>query len=524
MLQWVKFVCDEEERDSAFMTQVENQLEKMPTGEAGHKPRLRFAPSPTGLMHIGGFRTMLFSWLYARHTGGTFILRIEDTDVARTVEGAVDFLLHGMRWLDIDYDEGPIVGGQYGPYYQTQRKAIYQQYAHQLIESGHAYHCYCTPERLEQMRLAQAAQKLPPRYDRHCRYLTEEQRAANEAAGLKYVVRIAMPLEGETVVHDEIHGDITFKNSDIDDAVILKSDGFALYHLASIVDDHLMGITHVLRGDEWISSAPRHIQIYKALGWEVPLFYHVPTVLGKDKKKLSKRHNAPSWIELKEKGFLPEAVFNFLALIGWSYDDKTELFTREELIRVFTLDRIGAAGGIYDPDKLLWMNGVYIRQMPLEELVERTLPYMERPEIAGGLPDSVKRPLDKAYTSRVLHLEHERLKTLGEAAEVVSFFFVDELHYDTAMLVQKGMDTDRTLVGLMRARDLLNSLEEWKHEVMEPPMRELAAELSMKPGQLFGAIRVAISGRTATPRRSAPSQWRRASRVRSGRAARPLGA
>ena len=499
MLQWVKFVCDEEERDSAFMTQVENQLEKMPTGEAGHKPRLRFAPSPTGLMHIGGFRTMLFSWLYARHTGGTFILRIEDTDVARTVEGAVDFLLHGMRWLDIDYDEGPIVGGQYGPYYQTQRKAIYQQYAHQLIESGHAYRCYCTAERLEQMRIAQAAQKLPPRYDRHCRYLTEEQRAANEAAGLKYVVRFAMPLEGETVVHDEIHGDIAFKNSDIDDAVILKSDGFALYHLAHIVDDHLMGITHVLRGDDWISSAPRHVQIYRALGWEPPLFYHVPNVLGKDKKKFSKRHNAPSWIELKENGFLPEAVFNFLALIGWAYDDKTELFTREELIRVFTLDRIGAAGGTYDPDKLLWMNGVYIRQMPLEEFVERTLPYMERPEIAGGLPDSVKRPLDKAYTSRVLHLEHERLKTLGEAAEVVSFFFVDELHYDTAMLVQKGMDAGRTLVGLLRARDLFNSLEEWKHEVMEPPMRELAAELSMKPGQLFGAIRVAISGRTATP-------------------------
>jgi glutamyl-tRNA synthetase len=499
MLQWVKIVCDEEERDSAFMTQIDNQLEKMPKEEAGRKPRLRFAPSPTGLMHIGGYRTMLFSWLYARHTGGTFILRIEDTDVARTVEGAVEFLLDGMRWLGIDYDEGPIVSGQYGPYYQTQRKAIYQQYAHQLIESGHAYRCYCTAERLEQMRNAQAALKLPPRYDRHCRYLTEEQRAANEAAGLKYVVRIAMPLEGETVVHDEIHGDITFKNSDIDDAVILKSDGFALYHLTSIVDDHLMGITHVLRGDEWISSAPRHIQIYKALGWELPLFYHVPTVLGKDKKKLSKRHNAPSWIELKENGFLPEAVFNFLALIGWSYDDKTELFTREELIRVFTLDRVGAAGGIYDPDKLLWMNGVYIRQMPLEELVERALPYMERPESAGGLPDSVKRPLDREYTSRVLNLEHERLKTLGEAAEVVSFFFVDELHYDTAMLVQKGMDAGRTLVGLVRARDLFNSLEEWKHEMMEPPMRELAAELGMKPGQLFGAIRVAISGRTATP-------------------------
>src|SRR5437660_2953535 len=289
MLQWVKFVCDEEERDSAFMTQVENQLEKMPAGEAGRKPRLRFAPSPTGLMHIGGFRTMLFSWLYARHTGGTFILRIEDTDVARTVEGAVDYLIEGMNWLGMDIDEGPLAGGPHGPYYQTQRKALYQQYAHQLIASGHAYRCYCTPERLAEMRKEQEAQKLPPRYDRRCRYLSEEERAANEAAGLKWVVRFAMPLEGETVVHDELHGDIVFKNSDLDDTVILKSDGLPTYHLGHIVDDHLMDITHVLRGDDWIPSAPRHVQIYKALGWEIPLFYHLPNVLGKDKRKLSKR-------------------------------------------------------------------------------------------------------------------------------------------------------------------------------------------------------------------------------------------
>jgi len=489
----------------SFMTHIDNRVEEQRTvaaeGIEGNRgmPRLRFAPSPTGLMHIGGYRTLLFSWLYARHTGGSLIVRIEDTDIARTVEGSIEVLLEGMRWLDIDYDEGPIIGGAYGPYYQTQRKALYQQYAHRLIEAGHAYRCYCTAERLEQMRNAQAAQKLPPRYDRHCRYLSDEERAANEAAGLKWVARFAMPLEGETVVHDEIHGDITFKNADIDDAVILKSDGFALYHLAHIVDDHLMGITHVLRGDDWISSAPRHVRIYEALGWEPPLFYHVPNVLGKDKKKLSKRHNAPSWIELGEKGYLPEAVFNFLALIGWAYDDKTELFTREELIRVFTLERIGGAGGIYDPDKLLWMNGVYIRQMSLEDLVERTLPYMERAEEKGGLPDSVRRPLEREYTARVLRLEHERLKTLGEAAEVVSFFFVDELHYETAMLAQKGMDAARTRDGLERARDVLNSFASWEHEIMEPPMRELAAELGMKPGQLFGAIRVAISGRTATP-------------------------
>ncbi len=283
------------------MTQTDNRSQEQETSIIARVPRLRFAPSPTGIQHIGGFRTALFSWLYARHTGGSFILRIEDTDIARTVEGSVDFLLGGFEWLGMDIDEGPVEGGAYGPYYQTQRKALYQQYAHQLIASGHAYRCYCTPERLAEMRKEQEAQKLPPRYDRRCRYLSEEERAANEAAGLKWVVRFAMPLEGETVVHDKLHGDIVFKNSDLDDTVILKSDGLPTYHLGHLVDDHLMGITHVLRGDDWIPSAPRHVQIYKALGWEIPLLYHLPNVLGKDKRKLSKRHNAPAWTELKQQ-------------------------------------------------------------------------------------------------------------------------------------------------------------------------------------------------------------------------------
>src|SRR5438874_3314886 len=316
---------------------------------------------------------------------------------------------------------------------------------------------------------------------------------------MKWVVRFAMPLEGETVVHDGIHGDIVFKNSDIDDAVLLKSDGLPTYHLAHMVDDHLMGVTHVLRGEEWISSAPRHVQIYKALGWQAPLFYHVPNVLGKDKKKLSKRRGATSWLDLKQQGFLPEAVFNFLSLLGLYYDDKTELVTREELIRVFTLDRIGISAGIYDPEKLLWMNGVYIRQLSLEELTRRALPYMERPEAQGGLPDSVRRPLDWDYTARVLHLEHERLKTLGEAAHVVSFFYTDDLNYETSLLIQKGMDAPRTRAALARARNVLERIEQWEHSTIEPPMRELATELGLKPGQLFGSIRVAISGRTATP-------------------------
>ncbi len=481
------------------MTQIDHVAQEQQSGTLTKTVRTRFAPSPTGFQHIGGFRTALFSWLCSRHSGGDFVLRIEDTDTARTVEGAVDALSQGMNWLGISIDEGPIVGGPLGPYYQTQRQALYAQYTHQLIESGHAYRCYCTPERLAQMRKDQEAKKLPPRYDRHCRYLTPEQRAENEVQGLSSVVRFAMPIDGETVVHDELHGDIVFKNSNIDDNIILKSNGLPTYHLAHIVDDHLMEITHVLRAEEWISSAPRHVHIYNALGWDIPKMYHVPDVLGKDKKKLSKRRNAPSWRDYYQEGYLPEAVFNFLALLGWSYDDKTEIFTREELIQAFTLERVGISSGIYDPDKLLWMNGYYIRQLPLANLVKRALPYMERPEAEGGLPDSVTRPIDTEYTARVLHLEHERLKTLGEAAHVVSFFFEDTLAFDTPMLIQKGMDAPRTHAALVRARGLLNSTEQWEHAAMEPPMRELANELGLKPGQLFGSIRVAISGRTATP-------------------------
>jgi glutamyl-tRNA synthetase len=481
------------------MTQTDIRLEEQQNMRAGRKPRLRFAPSPTGFMHIGGYRTALFNWLYARHTGGTFILRIEDTDRARTVEGAVDYLIEGLKWLGMDIDEGPQVGGLYGPYFQTQREALYRYYAHQLLASGHAYRCFCTPARLAELRKSQEAQKLPPRYDRRCRYLSEEERAANDAAGLTWVVRLAMPTEGETVVHDELHGDIFVKNANLDDIILLKSDGLPTYHLAHIVDDHLMDITHMLRAEEWISSAPYHIQIWQALGWQSPLFYHVPDVLGKDKKKLSKRHAAPSWKELQQRGFLPEAVFNFLALLGWSYDDKTEFFTREELIRVFSLDRIGLSGGILDLEKLEWMNGVYIRKLSLDELTRRTIPYMERPEAEGGLPDSISRPLDFDYTARVLALEQERLKTLGEAAYAVSFFYTDDFTYDTALLIQKGMDAERTKEAMSRALNLLAGIQQWEHSVIEPPMRELALELELKPGQLFGSIRVAISGRTATP-------------------------
>ncbi len=480
------------------MTQIDDRTQEQHTPQGKKVPRLRFAPSPTGFQHIGGFRTALFDWLYARHTGGQFILRIEDTDETRTVAGAVDHLVEGLNWFGMDIDEGPIIGGPYGPYYQTQRKALYQQYANQLIESGHAYPCYCTPERLDAMRKAQEVLKLPPRYDRHCRYLTKEQRAANEADGLTWTVRFAMPLDGETVVHDEIHSDMVFKNENLDDMIILKTSGLPPYHLAHLVDDHFMGITHVLRGDEWISSAPLHVQMYKALGWEIPLLYHIPTVLGKDKRKLSKRRDAPSWSDFQREGYLPEAVFNFMALLGWSYDDKTEILTRDELIKAFSLDRIGIASGIYDPDKLIWMNGVYIRNLPLDDLTQRTLPYLERPEVAGGLPDSIKRPLDPEYTKRVLALEQERLKTLSEATKA-HFFFEDALTYNASMLMQKGMDATRTRDALVQAHNCLTGLEQWDRSIMEAAMDELGIALGLKRGQFFGTLRVAVSGSNATP-------------------------
>jgi glutamyl-tRNA synthetase len=481
------------------MAQISTPTEGQIQPDAIAIPRLRFAPSPTGFLHIGAFRTALFSWLYARHSGGRFILRIEDTDLARTVEGAVEDFTQGLQWLGLDVDEGPDIGGPYGPYYQVQRKALYQQYAHQLIASGHAYRCYCTPERLDAMRKEQIANKLPPRYDRLCRYLTPEERSAKEAAGESWTIRFAMPLDGDTVVPDRLHGDMVFKNKDLDDTVILKTNGLAPYHLAHLVDDHLMGITHVLRGEEWISSAPRHVQIYQALGWKPPLFYHLPNVLGKDKKKLSKRRNAPAWSDYKKQGFLPEAVFNFLALLGWAYDDKTEIFTKDELINAFTLEKVGISSGIYDSDKLLWMNGMYIRSLPLEELVERTLPYMEIPEAEGGLPDSVARPLKRDYTTRVLALEHERLKTLGEAAHIVSFFYENDIDYGLDILIQKKMDAASTHEALIQTLNLLRGLDTWEHAILEAQLRELLVTLNLKAGQLFSTIRTAVSGRTATP-------------------------
>jgi glutamyl-tRNA synthetase len=473
-----------------------------PSGRPDAPARTRFAPSPTGWQHIGGYRTALFSWLLARHTGGQFVLRIEDTDIARTVPGAVDAIIEGFKWLGMEVDEGPERGGPYGPYYQTQRRDFYLPYVERLIESGAAYRCFCTRERLEQVRQSQIARHLPPRYDRHCRALTRKEIARNLSQGQSYTVRLAAPLEGKTLVHDELRpgAPIEFENANLDDAILLKSDGYPTYHLANVIDDHLMAITHVLRAEEWIPSAPLHVILYHALGWEPPRFAHVPDVLEpQGGVKLSKRKSAIPMLEYRERGYLPAALLNYMALLGWSFDDKENILSREQLIGAFTLDRVGRAPARYDESRLLWFNGYYIRQLSSDDLLAHTLHFLERSEAEGGLPDSVARPVRRDYARRVLALEQERMKTLAEAPGMTSFFFVQALDYPAATLIAKNMTIEHTLDGLRRSLALLEGLPEWGAAAMEAPLRELVSELGLKPVQLFTSLRVAVTGRTISP-------------------------
>jgi glutamyl-tRNA synthetase len=462
--------------------------------------RTRFAPSPTGLMHIGGFRTIIFSWLLARHSDGQFLLRIEDTDQERAVPNAVTELLDGLQWIGIVPDEGPINGGQAGPYYQSQRLGIYHKYINELLEKGLVYRCFCTKERLQQLREDQQARHLPTTgYDRLCRRLSSEEVATKLEAGEEYVVRLKVSETGTTAYIEALRGELTFQNSTLEDVILLKRDGFPTYHFAATVDDHLMDITHVIRGEEWLPSAPLHVLIYRAFGWEVPALAHVPVVMGNDRKKLSKRHGAEPILYYRDQGFLPEAVINFLALLGWSYDDKTDIITIDQLIKSFSLDRVNTANAIFDLDRLRWMNGVYIRQLSIEELVERVIPYLEQPEAKGGLPDIVARPVDRNFLSHILTIDQERLKVLTDAAPLTSFFFIDELEYPSEWLIGKGFDVEQARNGLKVSREFLTNAPDFTHGPLEEAMRNLATELGVKPGPLFMGIRVAVTGRKETP-------------------------
>jgi glutamyl-tRNA synthetase len=454
--------------------------------EAETSVRLRFAPSPTGYPHLGNIRTALFNWLFAHHHGGKFILRIEDTDITRKVEGAVEVIMDSLQWLGLNWDEGP--------YFQSQRLPIYHEIAHRLIEEGHAYLCYCSPERLEMMRQEQAKRKQPPKYDRHCRDLTQHERTRLAATGITPVIRFKTPLEGETTFYDLIHGSVTFKHDTLDDFILLKSDGYPTYHLANVVDDHLMAISHVLRADEWLSSTPRHVLLYQALSWQAPQLAHLPMILGPDRAKLSKRHGATTITEYQKQGYLPDALVNFLVLLGWSLDDRTELLSQEELIKHFSLERVGKTAAIFNKDKLEWMNGVYLRKLSLGEFVQKATPFLD-----SNLPKSVERPLDSNYVSQVLSLIQERAKTLVDVPQLASFFFLDELQYDTSLLLSGKLDAQSAAKAITIASQKLEEITTWDATTLEGILRPLAAELNLGTGKFFGLLRVAVTGRTATP-------------------------
>jgi glutamyl-tRNA synthetase len=451
--------------------------------------RVRFAPSPTGHLHVGGARTALFNWLFARNQGGVFVLRIEDTDKLRSTEESTGGILSSLHWLGLDWDEGPGVGGEYEPYFQMQRIPFYQAAVEQLLETGKAYHCYCTQEELKSRRQAALAEGRPPGYDRRCRHLSSGERAALEAEGKKPAVRFAMPMEGKTVVHDLIRGDVHFANDQLDDLVIMKADGTPTYNFAVVVDDMLMRISHVIRAEDHLANTPRQIRIYEALDYALPQFAHVSMILGEDGARLSKRHGATAVGEYRGAGYLPEAMFNFLALLGWAYDDKTELMSRDEIIERFTLEKANPSPAVFSKEKLDWMNGVYIRGLAEDDLVRRLLPFLEN----AGLE------ADEYTVRRLVPLIQERIKLLSDAAELVDFFFTEKITYEPKLLMGKKMGASDSLNALRRALQALEEVSSFEESALEAVLRALVDELGVKAGQLFGIIRVAVTGKTVAP-------------------------
>lgn len=478
--------------------------------------RTRYAPSPTGDPHVGNVRSALFAWLFARSTGGVFAVRIEDTDQERRIPGSEERILDSLRWLGIEWDEGPDIGGPYGPYVQSQRLEGYGAAAERLVELDAAYYCYCTPERLDAIRAAQQKRSVPTGYDRRCRNLSAEERAQEEAENSAHrVVRFKTPLNGRTTFNDVIRGDVSWENRLIDDFVILKSDGFPTYHLANVVDDVAMAITHVIRGDEWMSSAPRHAMIYETFGYTPPVFAHLPLILGSDRTKLSKRHGSVSLLDYRDEGFLPEAMLNFLALLGWSLDDKTTQMTRDELVAGFSLERVSASPAMFDREKLEWLNGVYIREMTPESFMEAARPYLE-----SGLPPEIPRPLDDGRARQAAMLTQDRARVLHEMPELCDFFFTDEVSFPPALIwagmgdkaMKRLADADEDLWNvslpedanvvhqwLTTAANAIEKIEPWNHESIETRFRALVEELGTSGRKLFGAVRVATTGRTAAP-------------------------
>lgn len=463
--------------------------------------RVRFAPSPTGYLHIGGLRTALYNYLFSQHNNGKFILRIEDTDQTRFVEGAIENLIDSLHWAGVKYDEGVFIEdgkivqkGDYGPYIQSERLDIYRKYVDQLIESGHAYYCFCSKERLDSVREEQKIKGLIPKYDGFCRSLSLEEAKERIDNGEEYVVRLKLPPNKDIKFHDLVRGDISINTDDTDDQVLLKSDGYPTYHMAVVVDDHLMKITHIVRGEEWLPSTPKHVYLYEVFGWEKPTYVHLPTVLNKERKKLSKRHGDVSVDDFREKGYLPEGLINYLALVGWSPEDNEEILSMEDMIKKFTFERVSKTGGIFDKDKLNWVNGHYIRSESLERITDLAIPYL----IESGLIDENFAKDNREWLEILVDIVREGLDYMSEIVKKVEFMFDNKVKIedDKALEMLKGEYT-KTILDAMKTE--LDKVDEIDEELSNTLMKSIQKSTGVKGKNLFMPTRVALTGSVHGP-------------------------
>lgn len=470
------------------------------------KVRVRFAPSPTGFLHIGGLRTALYNYLFARKNGGDFILRIEDTDRERSVEGGIENIISTLRNCGLEYDEGPEVGGKFGPYIQSERLKIYQTYAKELLEKGAAYYCFCTREELEKEREKQAKAGLPTKYSGKCLKLNKKEIEKKLKDGTAHVARLKVPEKGNTIFEDIIYGKIEVKNSSIDHQVLIKSDNFPTYHLANVIDDHLMKITNVIRGEEWLPSTPKHILLYAAFGWELPKFAHLPLLLNSDRSKLSKRQGDMAVEDYLKKGYLPEALLNFVALLGWNPSGEHEIYSIKELTKSFDLKSVNKAGAVFNLEKLDWMNGEYIRKKVLSELTELCLPYfinagfLEKERKSLKIKETGER-ISKGWLKKIIALEQERMKKLGEAPLLSSFFFEESLNYPADSLVWKKSDKKETKKILEKLSEFLVSLpaKKFNKKNLEEDIKKWLEKEGIGTGNALWPMRTALSGLTASP-------------------------
>jgi len=461
------------------------------------KVRTRFAPSPTGFLHLGGLRAALYGYLFAKKMNGDFILRIEDTDQERFVEGATEVIYDTLRDCGMNWDEGPDVGGNYGPYIQSERKDTYLPYAQQLVESGHAYYCFCTKEELDERRAAAEAKGEVFKYDKHCMHLTKEEVQAKLDAGVPYVIRQNAPTEGETSYHDEVFGDMTFPNDVLDDMILIKQDGMPTYNFANVIDDHLMGITHVMRGMEYLSSTPKYNLLYNAFGWDIPTYIHMPPVMRDATHKLSKRDGDAYYSDFVNKGYLPEAIINYLALVGWNPGNDREFFTLEELVEAFDVGRINKSPGIFDVEKLTWFNWEYIRKMDFEKYLAMVTPWFDKVLAGKGID-----------YRRLAQLMQERTEVFNRVPDMVKF--LGELpEYDIDLYTHKKMKTNPEVAkaALEMVKPVIEGIDSWTEETIHDVLMAVIAEAGLKNGAVLWPLRIAISGQASTPGGAIEIAW-----------------